>query len=137
MVDLFHAQRSCEQASLEVFDQQCKTGAHKTHVPQWLQGMLPPNRCPALLLRLIHLEAICNVYKCMVKQLRSFARQLTAGSELFKSAKLQNNFHGREVRQMRFLSDAQPLVEGAPAPIIFASGGEDCRLRMFQCKRRS
>ncbi|KAF9130462.1 WD repeat-containing protein 6 [Mortierella sp. 14UC] len=65
-------------------------------------------------------------------KLRSFARQLTAGSELFKSAKLQNNFHGREVRQMRFLSDAQPLVEGTPAPIIFASGGEDCRLRMFQ-----
>ncbi|KAG9070558.1 WD repeat-containing protein 6 [Linnemannia hyalina] len=65
-------------------------------------------------------------------KLRSFARQLTAGSELFKNAKLQNNFHGREVRQMRFLNDAQPLVEGAPAPIIFASGGEDCRLRMFQ-----
>ncbi|KAF9330500.1 WD repeat-containing protein 6 [Linnemannia elongata] len=65
-------------------------------------------------------------------KLRSFARQLTAGSELFKSAKLQNNFHGREVRQMRFLNDARPLVEGAPAPIIFASGGEDCRLRMFQ-----
>ncbi|KAK3848644.1 MAG: WD40-repeat-containing domain protein [Linnemannia gamsii] len=65
-------------------------------------------------------------------KLRSFARQLTAGSELFKSAKLQNNFHGREVRQMRFLNDVQPLVEGAPAPIIFASGGEDCRLRMFQ-----
>ncbi|KAK5827920.1 hypothetical protein F5H01DRAFT_272617, partial [Linnemannia elongata] len=65
-------------------------------------------------------------------KLRSFARQLTAGSELFKSAKLQNNFHGREVRRMRFLNDARPLVEGAPAPIIFASGGEDCRLRMFQ-----
>ncbi|KAG0212859.1 WD repeat-containing protein 6 [Mortierella sp. NVP41] len=65
-------------------------------------------------------------------KIRSFARQLTAGSELFKSAKLQNNFHGREVRQMRFLTDPQPLVEGAPAPIIFASGGEDCRLRMFQ-----
>jgi hypothetical protein len=74
------------------------------------------------------------IFRFLGTQLRSFARQLTAGSELFKSAKLQNNFHGREVRQMRFLPDAQPLVGGAPAPIIFASGGEDCRLRMFQCK---
>ncbi|KAG0252009.1 WD repeat-containing protein 6 [Mortierella polycephala] len=65
-------------------------------------------------------------------QIRSFARQLTAGSELFQSAKLQNNFHGREVRHLRFLNDVQPLSEGAPAPIIVASGGEDCRLRMFQ-----
>ncbi|KAF9930402.1 WD repeat-containing protein 6 [Linnemannia zychae] len=65
-------------------------------------------------------------------KLRSFARKLTSGSELFKSAKLQNNFHGREVRRMRFLKDIQPLVEGAPTPIIFASGGEDCRLRLFQ-----
>ncbi|KAG0006948.1 hypothetical protein BGZ65_001319, partial [Modicella reniformis] len=64
--------------------------------------------------------------------LRSFSRELTAGSELFQSAKLQNNFHGREVRHLRFLTNAQPLTDGAPAPIIVASGGEDCRLRMFQ-----
>ncbi|KAF9433589.1 WD repeat-containing protein 6 [Entomortierella beljakovae] len=65
-------------------------------------------------------------------KIRSFLRELTAGSELFQSAKLQNNFHGREVRHMKFLSGALPLVEGAPAPIIAATGGEDCRLRMFQ-----
>ncbi|KAG0314338.1 WD repeat-containing protein 6 [Dissophora globulifera] len=65
-------------------------------------------------------------------ELRSFARELTAGSELFQNAKLQNNFHGREVRHLRFLGEAQPLTEGAPAPIITASGGEDCRLRLFQ-----
>ncbi|KAK3813245.1 MAG: WD40-repeat-containing domain protein, partial [Benniella sp.] len=65
-------------------------------------------------------------------KLRSFSRELTAGSELFQSAKLQNNFHGREVRQLRFLTNAQPLADGAPGPIIVASGGEDCRLRMFQ-----
>ncbi|KAG0053031.1 WD repeat-containing protein 6 [Gryganskiella cystojenkinii] len=65
-------------------------------------------------------------------KIRSFSRQLTAGSGLFQSAKLQNNFHGREVRHLRFLNEASPLVEGAPAPIIFASGGEDCRLRLFQ-----
>ncbi|KAI9234467.1 MAG: WD40-repeat-containing domain protein [Podila humilis] len=65
-------------------------------------------------------------------KIRSFSRELTAGSELFQSAKLQNNFHGREVRHLRFMSEAQPLVENAPAPIIVASGGEDCRLRMFQ-----
>ncbi|KAF9574985.1 WD repeat-containing protein 6 [Mortierella alpina] len=65
-------------------------------------------------------------------KIRSFARELTAGSQLFGSAKLQNNFHGREVRHLRFLSHAQPLTDGATAPIIVASGGEDCRLRMFQ-----
>ncbi|KAF9168921.1 WD repeat-containing protein 6 [Mortierella sp. AD010] len=65
-------------------------------------------------------------------RIRSFSRELTAGSELFQSAKLQNNFHGREVRHLRFLSGARPLTEGAPAPIIIATGGEDCRLRMFQ-----
>ncbi|KAF9361880.1 WD repeat-containing protein 6 [Mortierella sp. AD094] len=65
-------------------------------------------------------------------EIRSFSRELTAGSELFQSAKLQNNFHGREVRHLRFLSGARPLAEGAPAPIIIATGGEDCRLRMFQ-----
>ncbi|KAI7826585.1 hypothetical protein BC939DRAFT_501763 [Gamsiella multidivaricata] len=65
-------------------------------------------------------------------KLCSFSRELTAGSELFQNAKLQNNFHGREVRHLRFLSDAKPLSEGAPAPIILASGGEDCRLRLFQ-----
>ncbi|KAI8605550.1 WD40-repeat-containing domain protein [Dissophora ornata] len=65
-------------------------------------------------------------------KLRSFLRELSAGSELFQNAKLQNNFHGREVRHLRFLNDAQPLAEDAPAPIIVASGGEDCRLRMFQ-----
>ncbi|KAI1320258.1 WD repeat-containing protein 6 [Mortierella claussenii] len=65
-------------------------------------------------------------------KLCNFSRELTAGSELFQSAKLQNNFHGREVRHLRFMSEAQPLAEGAPAPIIIASGGEDCRLRMFQ-----
>ncbi|ORZ04460.1 WD40-repeat-containing domain protein [Lobosporangium transversale] len=65
-------------------------------------------------------------------KIRSFTRKLTAGSELFQSAKPQNNFHGREVRHLRFLTNAPPLTEGAPAPIIIASGGEDCRLRMFQ-----
>ncbi|KAG0035673.1 WD repeat-containing protein 6 [Podila clonocystis] len=65
-------------------------------------------------------------------KIRSFSRELTAGSELFQSAKLQNNFHGREVRHLKFMSEAQPLTENAPAPIIIASGGEDCRLRMFQ-----
>ncbi|KAF8980771.1 WD repeat-containing protein 6 [Entomortierella lignicola] len=65
-------------------------------------------------------------------EIRSFSRELTAGSELFQSAKLQNNFHGREVRHLRFLAGARPLAEGAPAPIIIATGGEDCRLRMFQ-----
>ncbi|KAG0085717.1 WD repeat-containing protein 6 [Podila epicladia] len=65
-------------------------------------------------------------------KIRSFSRELTAASELFQSAKLQNNFHGREVRHLRFMSEAQPLTENAPAPIIVASGGEDCRLRMFQ-----
>ncbi|KAF9960846.1 WD repeat-containing protein 6 [Mortierella alpina] len=68
----------------------------------------------------------------LIKIIRSFVRELTAGSQLFGSAKLQNNFHGREVRHLRFLSHAQPLSDGAPAPIIVASGGEDCRLRMFQ-----
>ncbi|KAF9420286.1 WD repeat-containing protein 6 [Podila epigama] len=65
-------------------------------------------------------------------KLRSYSRELTAGSELFQSAKLQNNFHGREVRHLRFFSEAMPLAENCPAPIIVASGGEDCRLRMFQ-----
>ncbi|KAF9111680.1 WD repeat-containing protein 6 [Mortierella sp. AM989] len=65
-------------------------------------------------------------------EIRSFSRELTAGSEVFRSAKLQNNFHGREVRHLRFLNGARPLAEGAPAPIIVATGGEDCRLRMFQ-----
>ncbi|KAF9311760.1 WD repeat-containing protein 6 [Podila horticola] len=65
-------------------------------------------------------------------EIRSFSRELTEGSELFQSAKLQNNFHGREVRHLRFMTEALPLTENAPAPIIVASGGEDCRLRMFQ-----
>ncbi|KAG0348096.1 WD repeat-containing protein 6 [Podila humilis] len=55
-------------------------------------------------------------------KIRSFSRELTAGSELFQSAKLQNNFHGREVRHLRFLPEAQPLAENAPAPSIIASG---------------
>ncbi|KAG0202246.1 WD repeat-containing protein 6 [Mortierella sp. GBA30] len=71
--------------------------------------------------------------KTFSMQLRSFSRELTAGSQLFGNAKLQNNFHGREVRHLRFLAHARPLADGSPAPIIVASGGEDCRLRMFQC----
>ncbi|KAF9580427.1 WD repeat-containing protein 6 [Lunasporangiospora selenospora] len=65
-------------------------------------------------------------------KIRRFARELTAGHEIFQSAKLQYNFHGREVRHVRSLTHAQSLTVDAPAPIIFASGGEDCRLRLFQ-----
>ncbi|CAG8467892.1 4567_t:CDS:10 [Ambispora leptoticha] len=69
-----------------------------------------------------------------------YSRQASASSEGFDECKLQNNYHGREARALEYLPYPIKLFEGGKeiakknliSPVIFATGGEDSLLRLFQ-----
>ncbi|CAG8539255.1 557_t:CDS:10 [Ambispora gerdemannii] len=69
-----------------------------------------------------------------------YSRQASAFSEGFDECKLQNNYHGREARALEYLPYPIALSEEGKGviknnlmfPVIFATGGEDSLLRLFQ-----
>lgn len=59
--------------------------------------------------------------------LYAYFRDTSSATDGFKESILQSNYHGREVRALRFLPSS--LAKGA---ILFATGGEDTLLRIQQ-----
>ncbi|KAI9269722.1 hypothetical protein EDC94DRAFT_599738 [Helicostylum pulchrum] len=63
--------------------------------------------------------------------LYAYFRDTSSISEGFKDSILQANYHGREVRALRFLPLLNP-DESGNQPMLFATGGEDTILRIQQ-----
>lgn len=63
--------------------------------------------------------------------LYAYFRDTSSISEGFKDSILQGNYHGREVRALRFLP-LLPADENGNQPMLFATGGEDTILRIQQ-----
>ncbi|CAG8465699.1 10974_t:CDS:10 [Funneliformis mosseae] len=65
-----------------------------------------------------------------------YSRESSANNEGFDDCKLQENFHGRECRIIKFLSYPLKIDLGRDQkfenPILFATGAEDSLLRLFQ-----
>ncbi|KAG0251379.1 WD repeat-containing protein 6 [Actinomortierella ambigua] len=104
-----------ESKHFEVFSMHCGAGSRK----RW-----------RFLIDNARLETVSLMFQAGDK-VQVFHRQLSAGSGLFQNAKLQNNYHGREVRRLRFLRGAQ-FPADIPPPIVMASAGDDSVLRFFQ-----
>ncbi|ORZ20442.1 WD40-repeat-containing domain protein [Absidia repens] len=61
----------------------------------------------------------------------TYSRDGTDASESFEECTLQENYHGREVRTIKYLEQL-PNQEETSDPILFATGGEDTTLRIHQ-----
>ncbi|CAG8549444.1 9494_t:CDS:10 [Gigaspora margarita] len=65
-----------------------------------------------------------------------YSRETTISNDGFNEYKLQENFHGKECRNVRFLSYSPKVPHNyrlfKSDPIIFATGAEDSLLRLFQ-----
>ncbi|KAG2195930.1 hypothetical protein INT47_002703 [Mucor saturninus] len=63
--------------------------------------------------------------------LYAYFRDTSSITEGFKDSILQGNYHGREVRALRFLPLLPPDADGHQ-PMLYATGGEDTILRIQQ-----
>ncbi|KAG1376263.1 hypothetical protein G6F61_007744 [Rhizopus arrhizus] len=60
----------------------------------------------------------------------AYFRDTSSINDGFSDSILQHNYHGREVRALRFLDSI--TIDGTQKPILFATGGEDTILRIQQ-----